>query len=74
MYTTPEELVLDPMVGPDATFIGARLLGRNCTGADVSYSSVILMLHRLYRLEESAKKWSSNHEPAEVDSLLKTWS
>lgn len=74
MYTEPGDLVLDPMVGSGTTCIEARLLGRNCIGVDINYNAVILTLHRLYWLEESARKWSGLVKMSEVDNVLKTWS
>jgi len=74
MYTGPGEVVLDPMVGSGTTCIESRLLRRNCVGVDINYNAVILTLHRLYWLEESARKWSGLVKPEEVNNLLSTWS
>ncbi len=73
MYTSPGEVVLDPMVGSGTTCTEARLLGRNCIGVDVSYSAVILTLHRIYHLEQYAKEHSSRDEEP-LKSILSTWS
>jgi len=59
MYTRPGDVVLDQMVGSGTTCIEARLLGRNCIGVDINYEAAILSLHRLYYLEEYAKKLSN---------------
>ncbi|MEM0352149.1 MAG: DNA methyltransferase [Sulfolobales archaeon] len=74
MYSAPGEVVLDPMVGSGTTCIEVRLLGRNCIGVDINFQAVILTLHRLYWLEESAKRWSGLVKPEEVDNVLSTWS
>lgn len=74
MYTEPGEVVLDPMVGSGTTCVEARLLGRNCIGVDINYQAVILALHRLYWLEESARKWSGLVRPRGLDSVQNTWS
>lgn len=55
-YSEPGDVVLDQMVGSGTTCIEARLLGRNCVGVDINYSAVMLTLHRIYYLEEYAKK------------------
>ncbi|MEM1612303.1 MAG: site-specific DNA-methyltransferase [Desulfurococcaceae archaeon] len=74
MYTEPGDLVLDPMIGSGTTCVEARLLGRNCIGVDVNYNAVILALHRLYWLEEYARRWSGLVKPVEVENIEKTWS
>ncbi|MEM0044247.1 MAG: DNA methyltransferase [Sulfolobales archaeon] len=74
MYTRPGEIVLDPMIGSGTTCVEARILGRNCIGVDISYDAVILSLHRLYWLEESARRWEGSEEPEEVENIKKTWS
>lgn len=73
-YTQPGDLVLDPMLGSGTTCIEARLLGRNCIGVDINYNSVILSLHRLYWLEENARRWRGSTGVIEVENVLKTWS
>lgn len=74
MYTEPGEVVLDPMIGSGTTCIEARLLGRNCIGVDINYNAVILTLHRLYRLYESARRWQGLTKLEEVGNLERTWS
>ncbi|MCE4598985.1 MAG: DNA methylase [Desulfurococcales archaeon] len=66
MYTRPGDTVLDPMVGSGTTCIEAKLLGRNCIGVDINYSSVLLTLHRLYWLE----KWLEDAPRRSLHGLL----
>ncbi|MEM2025311.1 MAG: DNA methyltransferase [Desulfurococcaceae archaeon] len=73
-YSRPGEVVLDPMVGSGTTCVEARLLGRNCIGVDVNYNSAILALHRLYWLEEYARRWIGPVKPVEVENVEKSWS
>ena len=51
MYTSPGDLVVDPMVGGGTTIIEAKLLGRNFIGVDINLSSAMLSFHRLYYLD-----------------------
>lgn len=60
MYTSPGDMVLDPMVGSGTTCIEAKLLGRNCIAVDINYEAVILTLHRMYYLEKALKEFKKH--------------
>ncbi|MEZ0290288.1 MAG: DNA methyltransferase [Sulfolobales archaeon] len=72
MYTKPGDTVLDPMIGSGTTCVEARLLGRNCIGVDISYEAAILSIHRIYWLEEFAKRSGGGSE--EIRNILSSWS
>jgi len=55
-YTSPGDVVLDPMVGSGTTCIEAILLGRNCIAVDINYGAVMLTHHRLYYLMKALKE------------------
>lgn len=81
MYTKPNDLVLDQMMGSGTTCIEARIMGRNCIGVDINYNAVILTLHRLYYLEESAKRNALSSLESYMDirndfneNILNSWS
>jgi len=57
-YTSPGEVVLDPMVGSGTTCIEAILLGRNCIAVDINYNAVMLTHHRLYYLMKALRERS----------------
>ena len=59
MYTSPGDLVLDPMVGSGTTLIEAKLLGRRAIGVDINYDAVMLTIHRMYWLEQALKQFKS---------------
>ena len=83
MYTKPDDIVLDQMIGSGTTCIEARLLGRNCIGMDINYNAALLTLHRLYYLEEYAKNQQkhtlalpdlSEVQDTNVLNILNSWS
>ncbi|MCX8164976.1 MAG: DNA methyltransferase [Acidilobaceae archaeon] len=69
MYTSPGELVLDPMCGSGTTCIEARLLGRNCICLDISEEAVKLASSRLEELERAAELGGE-----EARGVLSSWS
>lgn len=80
MYTKRNDLVLDQMMGSGTTCIEARIMGRNCIGVDINYTAVMLTLHRLYYLEEFAKKNALSSLESYMDikdvneNILNSWS
>ncbi len=55
-YSSPGDLVLDPMVGSGTTMIEAKLLGRNGIGVDVNLKALMLTMHRIFYLEKGIEK------------------
>jgi len=69
MYTSPGDLVLDPMVGSGTTLIEAKLLGRRAIGVDINYDAVMLTIHRMYWLEQTLKQFKSRSLLPKVGDL-----
>ena len=70
MFTEPGDVVLDQMVGSGTTLVEARLLGRNGIGVDISYEAVMLTLHRLYYLEDYARRLVENGSSGSMAPFL----
>jgi len=77
MYTSPGDLVLDPMVGSGTTLIEAKLLGRRAIGVDINYDAVMLTIHRMYWLEQALRQFKSRSllpkvGDLDVDTIINT--
>jgi hypothetical protein len=84
-YTKPGDIVFDPMIGCGTTAVEALLLGRHCTGVDVSPLATLLTRVKCRRpsrkaaehldavLEQAGRLHASGHpDPAKWPGSIKT--